>query len=198
MTSETNTNYYPGSCHCGAIQYQIRLTLPPTHDPDRNAKTVRLYKCNCTLCHKAGFFHCRPITIAEDFILTKPSPSELGDYKNGWYFCKSCGVRTFTAFGSWTEVEIDVGQWQGCGRDGTGSGVTEKVWIVKPGPERTMMFNGQSVTRPLHYLSVNAVTLEGVNLREWHEKGWMFYINRRDEEKPMDMRVGEPHEGGMY
>lgn len=49
-------------------------------------------------------------------------------------------------------------------------------------------------------LSVNAATLdpdqEGLDLREWTEKGWIAYLDMRSEEG--EARLGRPHTGGMY
>jgi hypothetical protein len=74
----------------------------------------------------------------------------------------------------------------------------QKVWKTK-GEARIVEMQGKKMTRP-YYLSVNAVTLEpneDIDLIKWHDKGWIFYVqNWKD--KPEDMRVGEPHEGGMY
>jgi len=50
------------------------------------------------------------------------------------------------------------------------------------------------------YLSVNAATLdagqEGLDMREWTEKGWITYLDAKDEVG--EARLGVPHEGGMY
>lgn len=50
------------------------------------------------------------------------------------------------------------------------------------------------------YLTINASTLEagqeGLDLREWHEKGWISYIDSLDYEG--ENRLGRPHRGGMY
>lgn len=54
------------------------------------------------------------------------------------------------------------------------------------------------------YLSVNAATLdarqEGLDLREWQEKGWIAYLDYLEEtpEKNGEDRLGVPHIGGMY
>jgi hypothetical protein len=48
-------------------------------------------------------------------------------------------------------------------------------------------------------LSVNAVTLEPggeIDLKRWHEKGWIFYVDSRF--RKGGMRLGEPHDDGMY
>lgn len=195
----SDTKVYHGSCHCGNVKYQVRLTLPPLITAERTAKTVRIYKCNCTTCHKMGMFHCRPINLTEDFILTTPAPSELGDYrvydkKIGWFFCKSCGVRTFGLGGAWEETEINVDEW--AGRERTEEG-TEKVWKTKGALLQATSDSGEKITRDMHYVSVNAVTLEGVDLREWHEKGWIFYVDSLQSPRE-DPRYGKPHVGGMY
>ena len=197
----STSNVYPGSCHCGAVQYQLRLKLPPVHDP--KAESVRLYKCNCTTCHKTGMFHCRPISPGDDFILLSPSPSELGDYRCfekriGWYFCKNCGVRTFGAGGNWNETDLDVDKWAG----GESKGETKKVWTLSKGEDFTRVEDGVKIVKPLHYLSVNAFTLEvgegGVDLREWHEKKWIFYVENLKRINGTQMRLHEPFEGGLY
>ncbi|KAF2870484.1 DUF636 domain protein [Massariosphaeria phaeospora] len=198
-------NTYHGSCHCGTIQYQIRLTFPPTPDP--NAESIRIYKCNCSPCRKMGFFHVRPISPAADFIVTAPATiAELGDYrvndkKIGWYFCKTCGVRPFAVAGAWEQVDLDVAEWAGK----EGDGKTQKVWRTKPADVQATV-EGKQVTKNMHYVSVNAVTLEpregegdnGVDLREWHDKGWIFYVESRTGSGGSKVRFGEPHHGGMY
>jgi hypothetical protein len=102
---------YPGSCHCGDVQYQLKLKFPPDMESAQNKDTIRIYKCNCTVCQKMGFFHCRPVTPADDFILTSPTAiEELGEYRTGskksaWYFCKKCGCRIMGLAGIWEQVE---------------------------------------------------------------------------------------------
>jgi hypothetical protein len=182
---------YPGSCHCGNVQYQVKLKFPPVHDP--KAESISIYKCNCSTCQKMGYFHLRPINPTEDYILTSPSPEELGDYrcfekKHGWYFCKECGVRVLGLGGSWEQVDLDVEKWAGTKKEGQEEKL-QTVWKTK----------GPSEAKP-YYLSVNAVTLEpgeDTDLRKWHEDGWIFYVEtRRMDGTPA--RLGEPHEGGMY
>jgi hypothetical protein len=182
---------HPGSCHCGDVQYQVKLKFPSTHD--NQPESVRIYKCNCSTCQKMGYFHLRPINPTEHYILISPNPEDLGDYrcfekKHGWYFCKSCGVRVLGLGGSWEQVELDVEKWA----DPTKGSEKENLQTVW----RTI---GPSDPKP-HYLSVNAVTLEpseDTDLRKWHENGWISYCeSRRDDGTPT--RFGRPHEGGMY
>jgi hypothetical protein len=124
----------PGSCHCGKVQYQLKLKFPPDMTSMRNEDTIRIYKCNCTVCQKMGFFHCRPITPAEDFILMS-DPTELGEYrastkKCAWYFCKDCGCRVVGLVGEWAEGDLDVEQWAGAKKEQDGDAL-RKVWKTK-------------------------------------------------------------------
>jgi hypothetical protein len=192
---------FPGSCHCGNIQYQVKLKLPPVHDP--TAESVRIYKCNCTTCQKMGFFHCRPTDPAANYILTSPTTiEELGDYrcyekKHGWYFCKKCGVRVLGLGGSWEQVELDVEKWAGTKKEGEPEKL-QKVWKTT-GEYTETEVQGKKISKP-YYLSVNAVTLEHseeIDLIKWHDDGWMAYVEcRRNDGTPT--RLGKPHEGGMY
>jgi hypothetical protein len=125
---------YPGSCHCGKVQYQLKLKFPPDMTSMRNEDTIRIYKCNCTVCQKMGFFHCRPITPAEDFILMS-DPTELGEYrastkKCAWYFCKDCGCRVVGVVGEWVEGDLHVEQWAGTKKEQDGDAL-RKVWKTK-------------------------------------------------------------------
>jgi hypothetical protein len=194
--SNSDLNAYPGSCHCGAIQYQVKLTFPP--NLDTQGDSVRIYKCNCTTCHKMGYFHCRPTAPRENFIFTSTTnPNDFGNYETSrkitsWYFCKTCGVRVAAMEGTWAEVELDVEKWAGMKKEGEQENV-QKVW--KPVFESKDGKDNEKC-----YLSINAVTLElteDTDLRKWHEKGWVAYVEcRRKDGTPI--RFGEPHEGGMY
>ncbi|KAF1850554.1 uncharacterized protein K460DRAFT_412243 [Cucurbitaria berberidis CBS 394.84] len=194
---------YPGSCHCGDVKYQIRLKFPPIME--RGGESIRIYKCNCTTCQKMGYFHCRPINPAEDFILTSPATiEELGDYrtfskKQGWYFCKKCGVRIVGLGGDWERAELDVEHWAGA-KEEADPGKLQQVWKTKA-TTITTKENGKDETKPFHYLSVNAVTLEpgeDIDLKKWHENGWIFYVENLDKKNGTQLRVSEPFKGGMY
>ena len=197
----SSTKVHHGGCHCGKVKYQIRLTFPPINKA--GAESIRIYKCNCTLCQKMAFFHVRPISITDDFVLTSPSTiEELGDYRTntgkiGWYYCKDCGCRTFAMGGEWSEEEVDADEWAGRER---GSGELQRVWKSR-GRNMIIKTDGKDENKFYHYLSVNAVTLEPgdvVDLREWHEKGWVFYVENRLKSGGTSIRFGEPHFGGCY
>lgn len=106
-------------------------------------------------------------------------------------------MRVLGLGGSWEQIELDVEKWAGTKKEGEEEKL-QKVWKTV-GEERTIRESGKEVKAP-YYLSVNAVTLEqegDVDLKMWHEKGWIHYVEcRRDDGTPY--RLGEPHEGGMY
>jgi hypothetical protein len=81
MTSQAPTRRpYHGSCHCGQTKYIAYLTLPPPTvavDPYPGT-TIRIYKCNCSTCHKAGYFHVRLKDAPNDFVLLSPIDPENG------------------------------------------------------------------------------------------------------------------------
>ncbi|KAF2014233.1 hypothetical protein BU24DRAFT_423249 [Aaosphaeria arxii CBS 175.79] len=191
-----------GSCACGKVTYQIKLTFPPVLDP--SAESIRLYRCNCTQCQKMGRFHCKPIDMTNDFILTSSSPSEMGDYRTctkriGFYFCKSCGCHVVGVGGEWEEVELDVEEWAGK----ESKGEVKKVWRVKAIENATWVIDGKEITKRLLYVSVNAGTLDqedegSVDLIEWHDKGWLFYVENKDKAQGTQMRMAKPYPGGMY
>lgn len=135
-------------------------------------------------------------------MLTSPTNvQELGDYcpssKNkGWYFCKKCGVRVFAMAGVWEQAEINVAEWIGGNIEEDQK--TQQVLRTRPFM-KTLKVEGEDVTKPYHYLSVNAVTLEpskDIDLRMWHEKGWVMYMDCRDYSGPP--RLEKPYYGGMY
>jgi hypothetical protein len=96
-----------------------------------------------------------------------------------FYFCPKCGVRCFAFSGDSELREIEVG------------GEKQQVWT----PKREGWIENKT-----GYLSVNGVTLEpgqeGLNMKEWHEKGWIQYLDAKNDVE--EDRLGEPHEGGIY
>lgn len=207
---EPSRRAYRGSCHCGHTKYLARLTLPPedttNNYPDAKS-TVRLRKCNCSSCHKMGFFHVRLKDMPNDFLLLSPLDPQEGGLSNytcfegriNWYFCARCGVRCFAFSGTGEVQELDLGTWTGAGPEGKMS----KVWQPRPygwTPEKGAESEEDSGQGWNAYLSVNAHTLEpgqeGLDLRDWVENKWVCYLDCKDEEQPD--RYGKPHEGGTY
>ncbi|TVY51687.1 hypothetical protein LCER1_G006546 [Lachnellula cervina] len=139
-----------------------------------------------------AFHHVRLPHEPSDFLLLSPSNpfSGLSDYtcfeaRIHWFFCATCGVRCFAYAGKGEgeerEVEIE--------------GERKMVWTAK----REGWVSGTSA-KGFDYLTVNAVTIEpgqeGFDMREWIEKGWVAYLDVRDEVG--EPRFGRPYEGGAY
>jgi len=77
---------YNGSCHCGAIKFEI--DAPADLEVD---------DCNCSICNKTGFLHLiLPLSqfkllTAEDAISTYQFNSGVAKHT----FCKICGIKPF-------------------------------------------------------------------------------------------------------
>lgn len=213
---------YKGSCHCGFIKYIVFISLPldrvsaPVPGEVSAPINTVAYRCNCTTCQKAGFFHVRLGSAPDHFALLTPLDpmTELADYtcfdhKLHWLFCRKCGVRCFTFSGKGEVVECDMEKDLG-GREfvegikdlhkGENDG-TVKVWRPKKEGwyERGYPLEGRS------YFSVNAYTLEagqeGLDLRQWTEEKQVLYLDclEPNGEGTGETRTYErPQYGGAY
>ena len=92
VMSSSPIKTFKGSCHCGLINYSMKVVLssPPVAS-----------RCNCTICQKTGFTGLALGSI-EDFELETPkSLSDLADYQLASnstihrYSCPKCGVHVF-------------------------------------------------------------------------------------------------------
>ena len=95
--------------------------------------------------------------------------------------------------GEWVASEIDIAKWAG---SETEDEKIQKVFKTEPLKNGALGFDGS----PLHYVSVNGTTLDGIDLVDIHDKGWIYYIQnkeRKEGENP-GMRFKEPWKGGMY
>lgn len=88
-------------------------------------------------------------------------------------------------------MKLDLGALGVKGRDGEMLNRETEVWRAK----KEGWAEGDT-----SYLSVNATSLEagqeGCDLREWHEKGWITYLDILDEKE--EDRMEKPFRGGMY
>ena len=76
---------YHGSCHCGAVKFEI------------DADLSRLVRCNCSICtKKGGVFKVVP----DDRLRLLQGKDDLTLYQfntkvSKHYFCKHCGIHPF-------------------------------------------------------------------------------------------------------
>jgi hypothetical protein len=78
---------YGGSCHCGAVRYEV-TTAPPE----------KAFACNCSICSRMGWLLA--FVPEADFRLLA-GEKDLTDYQFGnkhihHLFCRTCGVRSFS------------------------------------------------------------------------------------------------------
>ncbi len=76
---------YTGSCHCGAVRYEVTTDLACT------------ITCNCSICSRAGWV--LNFVPAESFKLVQ-GEENLTSYKFNkniidHLFCKTCGIHSF-------------------------------------------------------------------------------------------------------
>ena len=76
---------YPGSCHCGAIKFEVSTDFSWVVD------------CNCSICTKKGIILKR---VPADQFKLLAGESELNLYQSGTkvakhWFCKHCGIHAF-------------------------------------------------------------------------------------------------------
>lgn len=77
---------YRGSCHCGAIRFEVDA-------PERLEAT----RCNCSICSKSGYLHLIvpkgrfKLLCGEDVITTYQFNTRVAKHT----FCKVCGIKPF-------------------------------------------------------------------------------------------------------
>ena len=77
---------YQGSCHCGAVSFEVEA-------PEQ----IEVDDCNCSICTKSGFLHlivpkCKfKILSGEDQLETYTFNTGVAKHT----FCKVCGIKPF-------------------------------------------------------------------------------------------------------
>jgi hypothetical protein len=92
---------YEGSCHCGAVRYEVTMPVPE-----------KAFACNCSICSRAGWLLA---FVEEEQFRLRAGSDAMTDYMFGkkhihHSFCRTCGVRAFsrgTAHGK-TMVSINL------------------------------------------------------------------------------------------
>src|SRR6476620_9834512 len=77
---------YKGSCHCGAVQYEV--TMPPPE---------KAFACNCSICSRTGSLMA---FVQEGAFKRLGRKDATTDYQFGkknihHEFCSTCGVRSY-------------------------------------------------------------------------------------------------------
>ncbi len=81
------TTTHEGTCHCGAVRYEVTLEPP-----------AKAFACNCSMCSRAGWLLA---FVPETSFRLLAGEGALADYQFGkksihHQFCRTCGVRAFS------------------------------------------------------------------------------------------------------
>src|SRR5688572_4998602 len=86
MEETQNPIRYTGSCHCGAVQFEVDLDL-----------TNGVSRCNCSICTRTAVSSA--MARPDAFRVTR-GEAAIGTYEWGAklstrYFCQQCGIHCF-------------------------------------------------------------------------------------------------------
>ncbi|WLE62864.1 GFA family protein [Burkholderia plantarii] len=92
-----NADTYQGSCHCGAVRFEVRTPLAPAT------------RCNCSLCRRKGALMSPPFT--RDALTIVASEDALVEYRFNTraarhFFCRHCGIYPFH------QTRVDPTRWR--------------------------------------------------------------------------------------
>ena len=87
MSEGEQGRWYEGSCHCGAVRFEVRADL--------GAEVV--IDCNCSICSKKGFLH---LIVAPEAFRLVAGEEALREYRFNTgqavhRFCGRCGIHPF-------------------------------------------------------------------------------------------------------
>ena len=77
---------YKGSCHCGAVRYEVEA-----------GEKLTCEDCNCSICSKGGFLHLIVprssfrLVCGEENLSTYTFNTGVAKH----FFCKTCGIKPF-------------------------------------------------------------------------------------------------------
>jgi len=77
---------YPGSCHCGAVRFEVEA-------PEQ----VEVERCNCSICRRSGFLHLI-VPLSRFRLLSGEDSLTTYRFNTGvarHTFCKVCGIKPF-------------------------------------------------------------------------------------------------------
>lgn len=90
---------YQGSCHCGAVRFEVTMPAPE-----------KAMACNCSICSRAGWLLA---FVAPGAVRVLQGEGALADYQFGkrsihHTFCRTCGVRPFSRSADGTGVAVNL------------------------------------------------------------------------------------------
>ncbi|CAG9192834.1 GFA domain-containing protein [Paraburkholderia tropica] len=88
---------HTGSCHCGAVRFEVRTALAPAA------------RCNCSLCRRKGALMSPPLDAADLIIVAGEDALTLYQFNTRvakHYFCKHCGIYPFH------QTRLDPKRWR--------------------------------------------------------------------------------------
>ncbi|MCP3706004.1 GFA family protein [Paraburkholderia sp. CNPSo 3274] len=86
MSTSTSTTSWKGSCHCGAVQFEVHTAIEPAG------------RCNCSLCRRKGALMSPPFEGGELSIHAGEDALTLYQFNTRvakHYFCRHCGIYPF-------------------------------------------------------------------------------------------------------
>ncbi|WP_246791824.1 GFA family protein [Burkholderia perseverans] len=92
-----NADTFHGSCHCGAVRFEVRTPLAPAT------------RCNCSLCRRKGALMSPPFT--RDALTILAGEDALAEYRFNsraarHFFCRHCGIYPFH------QTRVDPTRWR--------------------------------------------------------------------------------------
>ena len=81
-----SAQHYTGSCHCGAVKFEVRTALTPAT------------RCNCSLCRRRGALMSPAFHVSDLRIVEGQAALSLYQFNSRvarHFFCKVCGVYPF-------------------------------------------------------------------------------------------------------
>lgn len=92
-----NTEVFRGSCHCGAVKFEVRTAIAPA------------LRCNCSLCRRKGALMSQ--TFPREALTLLSGDEDLTLYQFNTcvakhYFCRHCGIYPFH------QTRVDPTRWR--------------------------------------------------------------------------------------
>lgn len=86
VNTQAHTPNHTGSCHCGAVKFEVRTTLVPAT------------RCNCSLCRRKGAL-MSPVFSVDDLHIVEGAEAlamyQFNTRAAQHFFCKICGIYPF-------------------------------------------------------------------------------------------------------